>query len=174
MAQLRDLIVTGAARFLNNIYGNLIGNASSADKVNHRLTITVGGSTQYFDGSVNRSLTIDETNLNITDMVRLIGVVNQTYTTFSDGDNSEGGIVTNSTTVTSAGITQHAIFLSEVYSQECGARSGSVGSSTITYYQPKKGDLVLYDEQEYLCVAADTTKSTWRALDSSGYWKKYS
>jgi len=41
MAQLRDLIVTGAARFLNNIYGNLIGNATSSDKVNHKLTVNV-------------------------------------------------------------------------------------------------------------------------------------
>ena len=32
MANLKDLIVTGPARFLNKIYGNLEGNATSADK----------------------------------------------------------------------------------------------------------------------------------------------
>lgn len=33
MAQLKELIVTGASRFVGNIYGNLIGNATSATNV---------------------------------------------------------------------------------------------------------------------------------------------
>ena len=48
MASLKDLIVTGPARFLNKIYGNLVGNATSADKVNHTLTI--------FDGADNENV----------------------------------------------------------------------------------------------------------------------
>lgn len=47
MAQLKDLIVTGASRFLGDIYGNLKGNADSATK----LTTSAGSATQpiYFN-----------------------------------------------------------------------------------------------------------------------------
>jgi hypothetical protein len=75
MAQLRDLIVTGAARFLNNIYGNLKGNADTADKVNHQLAITTGGSTYRFNGDSDINLTIDTSTLGLADVVRIIGVV---------------------------------------------------------------------------------------------------
>ena len=174
MAQLRDLIVTGAARFLNNIYGNLIGNASTSDKVNHRLSINVDGSTKYFDGSAAVSVDLDINSLNISDVMRLIGAVDTRFTQFTDGDDEMGGIVTNSTTVTNAGITQHAIFLSSVISQECHPTTATVNSTSVTYYTPKVGDMVLQNEQEYLCIAANASQSKWRAMDRSGYWGCYS
>ena len=174
MAQLRDLIVTGAARFLNNIYGNLIGNASTSDKVNHKLSINVDGSTKYFDGSSPVSIDLDIDSLNLSDVIRLIGIVDTRFTQFTDGDDEMGGIVTNDTTVTNAGITQHAIFLSEVISSECHPTTGTVGSINVIYYTPKVGDMILQNEQEYLCIAANATQSKWRAMDSSGYWGCYS
>ena len=174
MAQLRDLIVTGAARFLNNIYGNLIGNATSSDKVNHKLTIHVNDKIKSFDGSANQTINIDTSTLNISDMIRLIGSVDNNFTIFTDGDDDMGGIVTNNTTVTNAGVTQHVIFLSQVLSSDCYPTTVTIGGGQATYYTPRVGDMVLQKDQEYICVAASNTQSKWRAMDSSGYWGCYS
>ena len=54
MAQLKDLIVNGPVRFLGLVYGNISGNASTADKLNHTLTI----GSQTFDGSANVSIPV--------------------------------------------------------------------------------------------------------------------
>jgi len=43
--------------------------------------------------------------LNMSDMIRLIGSVDNNFTIFTDGDDEMGGIVMNNTTVTNAGIT---------------------------------------------------------------------
>lgn len=174
MAQLRDLIVTGAARFLNNIYGNLIGNASTSDKVNHKLIVNVEGLSNEFDGSSQTIIDIDTSTLKISDAVRLIGTIDTRFTQFTDGPDDQGGTVVNSTTITNAGIVQHAIFLRTVLSNDCLYTTATVDSIQIKYYAPRVGDLVLYEEQEYLCIQANSTQSTWRAMDSSGYWGKYS
>ena len=59
MASLKDLIVTGPARFLNKIYGNLVGNATSADKVNHTLTLQFNGTTsKTFNGSSDQTFNV--------------------------------------------------------------------------------------------------------------------
>lgn len=51
MAQLKDLLVLVASRFLNIIHGDIDGNAATADKVNNVLTITTpNGGSQIFDG----------------------------------------------------------------------------------------------------------------------------
>ena len=173
MAQLRDLIVTGAARFLNNIYGNLIGNATSSDKVNHKLTINVDNQIKQFDGSSDQVVNIDMSTLNMSDIIRLIGSVDNNFTVFTDGDDEMGGIVTNNTTVTNAGITQHVIFLSQVLSSDCNSTTVTIGGGQAIYYTPRVGDMVLQKDQEYICVAASNTQSKWRAMDSSGYWGTY-
>ena len=59
MAQLKDLIVTGASRFIGNIYGTLKGNADTASKLATARTISLTGSVTgsgSFDGSGNLSI----------------------------------------------------------------------------------------------------------------------
>ena len=51
------LTVTGAATFSQAINGSILGNAATADKVNHTLTFT-GYSTGTFDGSADKSIAI--------------------------------------------------------------------------------------------------------------------
>ncbi len=173
MAQLRDLIVTGAARFLNNIYGNLIGNASTADKVNHRIAITSGGSAYSFDGSTNVDIAIDASSLGLGDSMRIIGVVDENYTQFDD-NGGNGGYVTSNLTIVVSGNTTHVIFLSEVISQNCNSTTVNIqGGGSTNYYVPKVGDVVLQDDEEFICVEKTATQSKWRALDSSGYWGTY-
>lgn len=56
MASLKDLIVMGPARFLDKIYGNLEGNATSADKLKTARSISLSGAVKgsaTFDGSGN-------------------------------------------------------------------------------------------------------------------------
>ena len=60
MASLKDLIVLGPARFLDKLYGNLEGNATSADKLKTARSITLTGTvngTAAFDGSSNIAIT---------------------------------------------------------------------------------------------------------------------
>lgn len=175
MAQLRDLIVTGAARFLNNIYGNLKGNADTADKVNHQLSITTTSGTSRFDGSAAIDLTIDTSTLKMSDVVRIIGIVDQDYTYFDDSSGN-GGYVTSNLTITAGGSTTHVIFLQTVISQDCGAVTAALsgGGGNVTYYEPKVGDIVLQDDEEFLCVDKTALGSTWRTTSSTGYWTRYS
>ena len=56
MAQLKDLIVTGAARFIGNIYGNLIGNATTATTLSSTLPISKGGTGSTDRGEANQNL----------------------------------------------------------------------------------------------------------------------
>lgn len=59
-----NLVVTGVGRFTNGIYGDLAGNASTADKVNHDLVIQLnGGSTEgtnkfTFNGSAAKTVNV--------------------------------------------------------------------------------------------------------------------
>lgn len=59
-----SLVVTGAARFTNAIYGDLTGNADTADKVNHDLIIklnsgTTEGTNMFtFDGSAAKTVNV--------------------------------------------------------------------------------------------------------------------
>ena len=65
----------------------------------------------------------------------------------------------------------HAIFLTQKKCQSITTYTGTVGSDSVLYYKsPRIGDLVLQDDQEFLCVAVGNNNSTWRAMDSSGYW----
>lgn len=60
MASLKDLIVMGPARFLDKIYGNLEGNATSANKLSTARSISLAGKvtgSTTFDGSGNVSIT---------------------------------------------------------------------------------------------------------------------
>lgn len=65
MAQLKDLIVTGSSRFLNDINGN----TTSADQVNNDLTIQLNGGTTEgtnkftFNGSTAKSLNITASSI---------------------------------------------------------------------------------------------------------------
>lgn len=173
MAQLRDLIVTGAARFLNNIYGNLKGNADTADKVNHRISIATGGATHNFDGSANVDIEITPTSLGLNDSMRIVGIVDKNYTQFEDVSGN-GSYVTSNLTIVSAGNTTHVIFLSSVISQNCGATTANIqGGGSATYYSPRIGDVVLQDEEEFVCVEATALKSLWRIINSADYWGTY-
>lgn len=70
MANLKDLIVLGPARFLNKIYGDLEGNAATTTKL--ATTRTINGTN--FDGTINittanwgtyRTLTIGNTTRSV-------------------------------------------------------------------------------------------------------------
>lgn len=60
MASLKDLTVLGPARFLDKLYGNLEGNASTADKLKTVRSISLSGDlsgSASFDGSANITIT---------------------------------------------------------------------------------------------------------------------
>lgn len=159
MAQLKDLIVTGASRFLNNIYGNLIGNASTADKVNHKITI----GSKNFDGSAD--VTINTSTFGLDTAVRFIGTVDTDLTNLSDNTPC-GDLVNNSI---------HAIFLSDKKATSVTSYTVNVTGikNNAVYYIPAIGDLVLQNNEEFLCVAKNSTSSTWVCLDSTAYWKTF-
>ena len=105
--------------------------------------------------------------------MRVIGTVDKDYTQFEDVSGN-GGYVTSNLTVVSAGNTAHVIFLSSVISQNCGATTASIqGGGSATYYSPKVGDMVLQDDEEFVCIEATASRSLWRATNSSGYWGTY-
>jgi hypothetical protein len=60
MASLKDLMVTGPARFLDKLYGNLEGNATSANKWSTPRSFTIGKTARSVDGSVNVAWTYNE------------------------------------------------------------------------------------------------------------------
>ena len=62
MASLKDLIVMGPARFLDKLYGNLEGNATSATKLQTARTLTLGNSSVNFDGSENKTFNLTVSN----------------------------------------------------------------------------------------------------------------
>lgn len=62
MAQLKDLIVTGASRFIGNIYGTLKGNADTATA----LTTSAGSTTQPVYFSSGKPVAITGTIANST------------------------------------------------------------------------------------------------------------
>lgn len=74
MAQLKDLIVTGASRFLGNIYGTLKGNADTATKA------TQDSAGQQID----------------TTYIKGLAVSGQTIT-YTKGDGTTGAITTQDT-----------------------------------------------------------------------------
>lgn len=153
MAQLKDLIVHGPARFLNNLYGNLIGNATSSDKVNHTLTI-MGTS---FNGSAN--VTINENNFKLESACRLMGEVDSALLTIEDGVD-----------VTITDGSKAIIPLVEFFGNS-GLQTGTIsGTANKLYYFPKIGDIVLQGNEEYMCVEVKATTSKWRCLDSTAYW----
>jgi hypothetical protein len=97
-ATVDDLIVTGAARFINGLYGNLIGNAdtattaTTADKVGSNLVIllnsgTTEGTNKFtYNGSATK-------NVNITKSA--IGLGNVDNTADANKTVKEAGKVTN-------------------------------------------------------------------------------
>lgn len=60
MASLKDLIVMGPARFLDKLYGNLEGNATSANKWSTPRSFTIGNTSKGVDGSVNVTWSLSE------------------------------------------------------------------------------------------------------------------
>ena len=62
MASLKDLIVMGPARFLDKLYGNLEGNATTATKLETARTLTLGNSSINFDGSESKTFNLTVSN----------------------------------------------------------------------------------------------------------------
>lgn len=66
-----NLVVTGAGRFTNGLYGDLTGNASTANKVNHDLKIQLNGGTtegtnQFtFNGSAAKTVNITKSSVGL-------------------------------------------------------------------------------------------------------------
>lgn len=66
-----NLVVTGAGRFTNGLYGDLTGNASTANKVNHDLKIQLNGGTtegtnQFtFNGSAAKTVNITKSGVGL-------------------------------------------------------------------------------------------------------------
>ena len=66
-----NLIVTGAGRFTNGLYGDLTGNASTADKVNHDLIIklnsgTTEGTNMFtFNGSAAKTVNVTKSAIGL-------------------------------------------------------------------------------------------------------------
>lgn len=85
MAQLGDLIVSGKARFLNKISGNI----DSADKVNHTLTVTLtdgsATATYPYDGSDDVSISVSESD-HYHGNINSAGIITNTDVTIASGD----------------------------------------------------------------------------------------
>ena len=179
MASLKDLIVTGPARFLNKIYGNLVGNATSADKVNHTLTIFDGADNEKtFNGLSNVSITAQDIldNIGMNSAVRIVGSVNTT------SFNGASTLIDKTKHVLNLGSSKiPTLFLSEIYGSDIEHLTGPVTyggtteSNIITYY-PQVGDIVIQGDQEFLCIqkvignSSQSGYSLWVSFDSSGVW----
>lgn len=85
MAQLGDLIVSGKARFLNKISGNI----DSADKVNHTLTVTLTDGSAIaaypYDGSDDVSISVSESD-HYHGNINSAGIITNTDVTIASGD----------------------------------------------------------------------------------------
>jgi len=75
-ATIGDLLVNGGTRFVgdvnvgkitaNNFVGPLTGNATSADKVNHYVSIQINGTEKvHYDGSANQSVNLTPESLGL-------------------------------------------------------------------------------------------------------------
>ena len=66
-----NLVVTGVGRFTNGLYGDLTGNASTADKVNHDLVIQLNGGTTEgtnkftFNGSAAKTVNVTPSSIGL-------------------------------------------------------------------------------------------------------------
>lgn len=170
MAQLKDLIVLGASRFLNIIHGSIDGNAATADQVNHSLTITpISGNAVTFNGSSTVSLTLSPASFGLNNTTRLVGKC-KTLSALQVEDDAYNVAVVGGNNV---------IYLDEIYGTGITTGSDSIG----TYYYPAVGDIVRQGVQEYMCIEKDksftangttyTKNSRWILLGGNDIWYEW-
>ena len=92
MAQLKDLIVTGASRFLGNIYGNLKGNADTATKA------TQDSAGQQINTTYIKGLSVSGKTITYTKGNGTTGTITtqDTNTTYSNATTSAAGLMSAS------------------------------------------------------------------------------
>lgn len=130
MAQLKDLIVTGASRFLGNIYGTLKGNADTATKATHD---SAGQpiNTTYIKGLSASGKTITYTKGNGT-----TGTITTQDTTYSNATASAPGLMSKDDKAKLDGITASADAVSFSRSLTSGTKVGTItinGTGTDLY-----------------------------------------
>lgn len=168
MAQLKDLLVLGASRFLNIIHGDIDGNAATADKVNKALTVTTpNGGSWTFDGSnaITANITLDTMGLGKS-MTFVGEVVETSFGT--DADDDKWCINTSGS--------NNVVPVSKWYDS-----TRNVGSNN---FVPRIGDVVKCGTLELICVGLDETgvsvggqtktkNSHWAILGNNEVWGTY-
>lgn len=186
MAQLKDLLVLGASRFLNIIHGSIDGNAATASKVNNKLSITLfDESTKEFDGS--NAVAIDlSTALTNMAFPRFVGESVEKFG--KDEFDNFYCILTDSSST-------HVIPIVEVYNAPAckgdGTTNYNIGGTNYKYFfVPSVGDIIKVGAMELICTGlgtgnggridtitvgtTDYTKfSRWAILGNNEVWGTY-
>lgn len=175
MAQLKDLLVLGAARFLNIIHGDIDGNSASSDKVNHTLTITPSGGVGItFDGSSDKILSLTPASFGLDGSMRLVG--ESVEAAFGKDDFDDRWCILNSG---SASIVPIKTWYNS--SARSGTGTVTVGNTEYGYFMPHKGDVIRVDQLELVCVGVDESgvsvgsntyakNSHWIVLGNNEIW----
>lgn len=170
MAQLKDLIVTGAARFLNTIYGNLEGNAATAtlaETANKtKASLTIGQTS--FNGADS---TIIEANdiksiRELNTISRLVGTVD---TNFPILDNIENTYIAQD-----GNRDKPVVAISTFYDPTINYFKATLnGIDDVKFYTPSVGDIVIdisNENVEYLCIEQTANYTKWIRLGTNTYW----
>ena len=105
MASLKDLIVMGPARFLDKLYGNLEGNATSANKWSTPRSFTIGKTARSVDGSINVAWTYNEIGASISNAWGAGTTAGPTLTTTVNGVASTAVAIPSASTSASGIVT---------------------------------------------------------------------
>lgn len=92
MAQLKDLIVTGASRFLGNIYGNLKGNADTATSATKA---TQDSAEQQINTTYIKGLSVSGKTITYTKGNGNTGTITTQDTTYSNATTSAAGLMSS-------------------------------------------------------------------------------
>ena len=118
MASLKDLIVMGPARFLDKLYGNLEGNATSADKL--KTARSINGTN--FDGTTAittanwgtaRNFTIGNTTKSVNGSAAMSWTLSEIGAVAKAGDTMTGKLTGVTTNFSWIGITRNGAFRTE-------------------------------------------------------------
>ena len=105
MASLKDLIVMGPARFLDKLYGNLEGNATSANKWSTPRSFTIGKTARSVDGSINVAWTYNEIGASVSNAWGAGTTAGPTLTTTVNGVASTAVAIPSASTSASGIVT---------------------------------------------------------------------
>lgn len=149
MAQIKDLIVTGASRFLGNIYGTLKGNADTSTKA------TQDSTGQQINKTYIKGLSVSGKTI-----------------TYTKGDGTTGTITTqdnNTTYSAGAGLTLSGTTFNHKNSVTAATAQGDA-SKTLTFGGTFTIPTITYDAQGHITAKGTTTMTMPANPNTDTHW----